>query len=136
VESDFDGYFEIEIPKNVEKLDLIINLNQGNPHAYFKSLKINIQNVKLKNTSKIDLGEINLPSFKSIEIDEYEQLNESEKESCFPIKHYANLLGYWYTNKLENKYLILNCENKITVFKYDPEAKTVSVDWNLIKDCE
>ena len=136
VESDFDGNFEIEIPKNLEKFDLIINLNQGNPHAYFKTLKIIIKNVKIKNTSKIDLGKINLPSFKSIEIDEYEQLNESEKKHCYPIRHYANLLGYWYTNKLENEYIILNCENNITEFEYNPETKIVSVNWNLIKHCE
>ena len=134
VESDFDGNFEIDTPKNIEKFDLIINLYQGNPHTYFKSLKIIIENVN--DTSNIDLGKINLPSFKSIEIDEYEQLSESEKVNCYPIRHYANLLGYRYTNKLENEYLILNCENKITEFEYNPETKTVTVDWNLIKDCE
>lgn len=134
VESDFDGNFEIEIPEKVEKFELIINLNQGNPHAYFKSLKIIIENIK--NTSKIDLGKIILPSFKSIEIDEYEQLSESEKENCYPIYCWTQLLGYTFTNKLENDYLTLNCKNKITEFEYNPVTKTVSVDWNLIKDCE
>ncbi|WP_299436611.1 hypothetical protein [uncultured Maribacter sp.] len=136
VESDFDGNFKIGIPKNAEKFDLILNLNQGNPHTYFKSLKIIIENINLKNTSNIDLGKINLPSFKSIEIAEYEKLNESEKEHCYPIYCWTELLGYTYTNKLENEYLKLNCQQEITDFEYNKKTKTVKVDWKNIKNCE
>jgi hypothetical protein len=125
-ESDFDGYFKLQIQQDKEKDDLIIK---------DRELIVEIRNLEFGN-AKLDLGKIELPTFKSIDIDEYEQLSESEKESCYPIKHYANLLGYWYTNKLEKEYLILNCKNKITEFEYNQETKTVSVDWNLIKDCE
>ncbi len=124
--SDFDGFFELQLPKGTAKGDLIIKDWE---------LSVEIRNLEFK-TTKLDLGKIELPTFKSIDIEEYEQLSESEKESCYPIKHYANLLGYWYTNKLENEYLILNCKNKITEFEYNPNTKTVSVDWNLIKECK
>ncbi len=124
--SDFDGFFELQIPKGTAKGDLIIK---------DWKLSVEIRNLEFEFT-ELELGKIELPIFKSIDIEEYEQLSELEKKSCYPIKHYANLLGYWYTNKLENDYLILNCKNKITEFEYNPETKTVSVEWNLIKDCE
>lgn len=135
VESDFDGNFEIEIPKNVKKFDLTINLNQGNPHVYFKALKIIIENIKIENVSKIDLGKINLPTFKSIEMVEYEQLNETEKENCYPIYCWTELVGYTYTNKLENEFLTLNYQQIITDFEYNIETKTIKVDWKKIKNC-
>ena len=124
--SDFDGFFKLQIPESREKDDLILK-----DHI----LLVEIRNLEF-GFAKIDLGKIELPTFKSISIEEYEQLSQSEKESCYPIKHYANLLGYLYTNKLENEYLILNCKKKITEFEYNPNTKTVSVDWNLIKQCE
>jgi hypothetical protein len=124
--SDFDGFFKLQIPEGTVKGDLILK---------DRELYVEIRNLEFKFV-KLDLGKIELPTFKSIDIEEYEQLSESEKESCYPIKHYANLLGYLYTNKLENEYLILNCKNKITEFEYNPDNKTVSVDWNLIKHCE
>jgi len=126
INSDFDGFFELQIPERIAKADLILK---------DRELSVEIRNLEFEFT-KLDLGKIELPTFKSIDIDEYKKLSELEKKSCYPIKHYTNLLGYWYTNKLENDYLTLNCKNKITEFEYNPETKTVSVDWNLIKDCE
>ncbi|MEC4264572.1 hypothetical protein VOP03_04360 [Muricauda sp. SYSU M84420] len=126
INSDFDGFFELQIPERIAKADLILK---------DRELSVEIRNLEFEFT-KLDLGKIELPTFKSIDIEEYEQLSELEKKSCYPIKHYANLLGYWYTNKLENDYLTLNCKNKITEFEYNPKTKTVSEDWNLIKDCE
>lgn len=124
--SDFDGFFELQTLKGTEKGDLIIK---------YRELSVEIRNLEYRST-KLDLGKIELPTFKSIDVEEYEQLSELEKKSCYPIKHYANLLGYWYTNKLDKDYLILNCKNKITEFEYNPVTKIVSVDWKLIKHCE
>ena len=69
VESDFYGYFNLPIPKGTEKNDLILS-------GY--GITIEIQNVEI-NTTKFDLGKIEFPAFKSIKINEYEKLTESEK---------------------------------------------------------
>ena len=126
VESDFDGHFKLPIPSGTEEKDLIIDLG---------GMIIEIQNVELGN-GKLDLGKIQLPVFKSIEIVEFEQLSESEKASCYPIYCWTELLGYLYSNKLEHKYLTMNCQQKITDFEYDSTTKTVKVEWNSIKDCQ
>ena len=126
VESDFDGYFSIEVPKGNKKNDLIINVYG------LKVLILNIEDEK----GKLNLGKIELPIFKSIEISEFEQLSKKEKESCQPVYHYAQLLGYFYTNKLENEYLLLNCEEKIKNFEYNSETKIITLEWRTIKNCE
>lgn len=134
-ESNFDGYFTIEVPKNNEKFDLIIDLNQGNINDDLRYLKILIKNLKLKSNSKIDLGKLVLPTFKSIEIEEYKNLSKTEKENCYPIYHYTELLGYVYTNELQQNFLILNCQKKIIDFTFDKNNKTIKIDWKIIKDC-
>ena len=126
VESDFDGYFKLPIPTGNDKNSLILNLGV---------MIIEIQNVEI-GTAELDLGKIELPAFKSLEIDEFEQLTESEKEDCYPIYCWTDLLGYIYTSKLENEFLTLNCKQKITDFQYNSITKTIIVDWNLIKGCE
>jgi hypothetical protein len=126
VESDFDGYFKLPIPKGSVKNDLILS-------GY--GMIIEIQNVEF-GTTKLDLGKIELPTFKIIESNGFEKLTESEKENCYPMYCYTQLLGYSYTNELENKYLNLNCKEKITEFVYDPNSKTITIDWNIIKECE
>lgn len=136
VKADFDGVFKLEIPEKTEKVNLIIDLDQEFPNNNFPQLKIIIQNLELTNLLKLDLGKIELPIFKSIGIDEYEQLSESEKESCVASYHWAELNGYYYTNKLENEYLTLNCREKITEFEFNPKTKVITVDWNSIKECE
>ena len=126
VESNFDGYFKLPMPKGNEKNDLIL-CGYG--------MTIEIQNLKFEST-KLDLGKIELPAFKIIESNEFEKLTKSEKENCYPMYCYTELLGYSYTNELENEYLILNCKEKITEFKYNSITKTITVDWNTIKECE
>tara|TARA_R110002126_G_scaffold290629_2_gene448050 strand:+ start:2876 stop:3394 length:519 start_codon:yes stop_codon:yes gene_type:complete len=126
VESDFDGYFSLKVPKGNKKNDLIINVY---------GLKILILNLEYEK-GKLNLGKIELPIFKSIEINEFKQLSEKERESCQPVYHYAQLLGYFYTNKLENEYLILNCEEKIKDFEFNSKTKIITVEWNTIKNCE
>lgn len=126
VESDFDGYFKLPIPKGTEKNDLILSGN---------GITIEIQNVEIE-TTKFDLGKIEFPAFKRIEINEYDKLTESEKENCYPIYHWTELLGYYYTRKLEKDYLILNCNQEITNFKYNSESKTIKIEWNTIRNCK
>ena len=126
IQSDFDGFFELPIPTDHEKSDLIMS---------FGELTLEINNIALDN-KEINLGKIILPEFRSIEIDEYEKLTQSEKENCMPIYCWAELLGYLMMDKLKDDYLQLNCSNKITDFEYDSKSKTVKIDWAIIKDCQ
>ena len=126
VESDFDGFFKSLIPKGNEKNDLILS-------GY--GMTIEIQNF-ISDSTMLDLGKIEIPTFKSIEINEYEQLTEPKKENCYPIYHWTQLIGYTYTLELENDYITLNCEQKITDFEYNSETKTIKINWNIIKNCE
>ncbi len=136
VKTDFDGNFEIQKPSNTEKVNLVIDLANWPVNENFVALKIIIKNLELTELTKIDLGKIHLPDYKSISISEFEQLSESEKESCIATYHWAQLNGYLYTNKLENEYLTLNCKDKITDFEFNLTTKTITVDWKTIKKCE
>lgn len=127
IESNFDGKFELEFPNDIAKTDLVFDLGD---------MTVKIQNFKLDENRKIDLGKITLPGFKNVGIEEYNKLSENDKNNCKPIYHYAQLLGYLNTNKLENKYLTLNCNEGITEFEYNSFQKTVSVDWEKIKNCK
>ncbi|MEN8886168.1 MAG: hypothetical protein ABF246_07240 [Winogradskyella sp.] len=98
-------------------------------------MTIEIQNF-ISDSTMLDLGKIEIPTFKSIEINEYEQLTEPKKENCYPIYHWTQLIGYTYTLELENDYITLNCEQKITDFEYNSETKTIKINWNIIKNCE
>ncbi|MCI2230485.1 hypothetical protein MC378_14995 [Polaribacter sp. MSW13] len=126
VESDFDGYFNLAFPRKNKKNDLIINVY---------GLKILILNIVSKQ-GKLNLGKVELPIFKSIEPSEFEQLSEKERKSCQPVYHYAQLLGYFYTNKLENEFLLLNCKEKIKDFEFNSETKTITIEWKKLKNCE
>ena len=126
VESDFDGYFKLPIPKGTEKNDLILSGN---------GITIEIQNVEI-DTTKFDLGKIEFPALKSIKINEYDKLTETEKENCYPIYHWTELVGYYYTKKLEKDYLTLNCNQEITNSEYNSVNKTIKVDWNTIRNCK
>ena len=136
VESDFDGNFAIEISNNLENVDLVIDLNQVITDSTFRALKIIIKDLKFDDRTKLELGKIELPAFKSIEVSEFERLSKSEQENCYPIYCWTQLLGYSFTNELENEYLILNCEDRITEFEYNPATKIVKIEWDVIKDCK
>lgn len=126
VESDFEGYFKLHIPKGTEKNDLILS-------GY--GITIEIQNVEI-DTTNFDLGKIEFPAFKSIKINEYDKLTETEKENCYPLYHWTELVGYYYTKKLEKDYLTFNCNEEITNFEYNSVSKTIKVEWNTIKNCK
>jgi hypothetical protein len=125
VESDFDGYFKLEIPNGAEKNQLILS-------GY--GMTVEIENLEFD--TKLDLGKIEFPAFKIIEIEEFENLTESEKENCYPLYCWTDLLGYSYTNELENEFIILNCKKRITEFEFNSIDKTITVDWKTIKHCE
>ncbi|APY06835.1 hypothetical protein BWZ20_00590 [Winogradskyella sp. J14-2] len=136
IESDFNGNFSIETDEELKSLDLIIDLNHSSSENSLKTLKIIIKSLKLDKKRKLNLGKIELPTFENIEITEFEKLTKSEKKECFPIYCWTELLGYINTNQLENEYLTLNCKKKIRDFNYNSKLKTVTVEWELIKDCE
>jgi hypothetical protein len=127
VESDFDGYFTIPIPSKNLRYNLIIKTHL--------ELTIEIQNLELKG-DKLDLGEIKLPIYKVIDSDEYTQLTKLEKENCYPIYCWTQLLGYYFTNELEKNNLTLNCKENISKFEFNSSSKRVIVDWNEIKHCK
>ena len=126
VMADFDGNFVLPLESDIKNNSLIIS---------YAGLSIEMKNIEFSN-GKLDIGKFEIPYFKDISITEFEQLSESEKENCLPTYCWGQLLGYFSTNKLEKEYLTLNCKEKITKFEFNPTTKTVTVDWNKIKECE
>ena len=61
INSDFDGFFELQIPERITKADLILK---------DRELSVEIRNLEFEFT-KLDLGKIELPTFKIIDIEEY-----------------------------------------------------------------
>lgn len=125
VESDFDGHFELPYSTESKNKDLILSLGY---------MIIEIQNIDL-NKDKLDLGKIILPIFKDISIEEFEQLSDFDKENCKPVFHWTQLIGYYNTNKLEEKFILLNCQQKITEFDFNQVTKKIIINWNVIEKC-
>lgn len=136
--SDFDGNFSLSISEGQNKFDILISNLNPEWIENWKGISILIKNVDLNNSSELILGKIILPEFKSIETKEFESLTKEEKEQCRPIYHYTNLLGYEYSNELENEKLILNCANGLSSDKYefDKMTKLISINWIDIKNCK
>ncbi len=126
VMADFDGNFVLPIESKIENCNLVIS---------YSGLSIEIKNIELIE-GKLNIGNFEIPYFEDISITEFELLTEREKENCLPIYHWAQLLGYLNTKKIDTDYLTLNCEKKIKEFEYNPQTKTVLIDWNLIKLCK
>jgi len=125
VMTDFDGKFSLLVGSS-KKVDLSF---------YFSQLILIIKNIELVD-HKLNLGNIHLPNFKMISIAEYKKLGESEKANYIEINHYVQLLGYMSTNELENNYLDLGCEEKMTEFEFDSSIKTITVDWEQKRKCK
>ena len=129
--SDANGEVELKIPTN-KKLSEI----------YFETLNgliVRIKNVPINSNKKLNLGQIIMPEFKYISIEEYNSLTREQKTECIPDAHYADIYGYLYSNELEYDYLILKCiktNKKIKDFNFDPKSKIITLDWNTFKDCE
>ena len=125
-QSDFNGNFRLQISGQIKNVDLILDLGE---------MQVEINGFGL-DQSRLDLGKLVLPEFKSISIAEFDNLSDSEQESCREIYHWTQLVGYYDTNKLENNFLILNCKNRIIDFEFNPTKKTVTVDWSSMKACK
>ncbi|MBC3758241.1 hypothetical protein H7U19_07490 [Hyunsoonleella sp. SJ7] len=126
VRSDFDGNFSLPFESRAKNDVLVIS---------YIDLSLEIRNIDF-NKGSINIGSFEMPSFKYISTENYEKLSDVEKENCHPTYCWGQLLGYYYTNKLEKEYLKLNCKEKITEFEFNPNTKTILVDWDLIKACK
>jgi len=125
VMSDFDGEFTLPIKSEIKRDDLLIT---------YVDLKVIIKNIDLS-TGELNMGQIHMPFFKSIEIEEYEKLSKLDKENCIGIYCWGNLLGYYDEAQLENNSLTLNCNQAIVDYTYDSKVKTITIDWSVIKNC-
>lgn len=123
--SDFDGNFSLPIESGIKNDNLMIS---------FIGLTIEIKNIELS-SGQINIGDFEIPYFKYVTATDFDRLSDIEKENCLPTYCWGQLLGYYFTNKLEHDYLTLNCKEKVTEFEFNPSIKTISVDWNLIQTC-
>jgi hypothetical protein len=129
--SDSNGEFELKIPSNIAISDLYFETLLG--------LTIRIKNVPINPNKQLNLGKIYLPEFKYISKGDYKKLSKKQQKECIEDRHYADIYGYSYTNKLEKEYLILKCiksQKKITDFLFDQTTKTITLDWNIFSNCE
>lgn len=122
VESKEDGSFILPIPIETDKSELIL---------HDVRLTVEIQNINIRTTT-LDLGKIEFPNYKYLEIAEYELLTDAEKKSCFPLTCWTQILGYYTTDFLEKDYILIN-DKRITDFVYCSSSKTIKVEWNIIK---
>lgn len=123
VSADFDGNFSLPVDSKTANNTIIIS---------YVGLNLEIKNIEL-NDGALNIGNIELPYFKHIP--DLDKLSDKEKENCLPTYCWGQLLGYFNTNKLENEYIILNCKERVTEFEFNSTNKTITVDWDLIKDC-
>jgi hypothetical protein len=124
--TDSEGNFELKLPKI--KNDIFILSSW---------ISIEIKNVP--GSKKIKIGEISLPMRKSISVEEYENLSSTEKELCIPIRHWTQLLGYEFKNKLSETCLTIKCgqiKYEICEFKFDVENQKVIIDWEKVVICK
>jgi len=134
-ESDFDGIYSLKIPNGGNKTDITFITER---------ISILIKNINLKNLSKLNLGKILIPNYKTISIKEYKELNEIEKKNCKPIYHWAQHIGYTlmefeFENDLSKKYVIWQCgktEKHISNFEFDEFNKRITIDWKESNICE
>lgn len=122
-QSDFDG--EFELPINSKADNLIISYN---------GLNLKVLNFDLFE-KEIDIGRLEMPFFKSIEIEEFNTLSDLRRKDCLPIRHWTQLLGYFDISQLQKETIKFNCQNNITDFSYKSETKTISVNWKVIENC-
>lgn len=125
VVTDFDGLFKLKLDSKQTTNDLLIK---------YDDLIVEVTNINFTK-EELNLIDFHMPMFKNIDVREYQQLSKSDKEHCFPIYCWAQLLGYTNHNRLENEKLQFNCKEKTEDFIFDPKKKTVKVNWDRIKKC-
>lgn len=129
--SDVNGEFELKISPEKCFSDLYFETLNG--------LIVRIKDVPIKPYKQLNLGQITMPDFKYISIDEYNKLTREQKKECIPDRHYWDIYGYSYSNELEDEYLILKCvksDKKIKDFSFDPKSKTITLTWNVFNSCK
>ncbi|RED48975.1 hypothetical protein [Seonamhaeicola aphaedonensis] len=123
--SDFDGNFQLDIPKRIEK---------GNVIFQYVDLAIKIENFKFK-TSIIDLGKVIIPLLKHIDPSEYIKLPKEKQKNIQPVTCWGQILGYIKKDVLEEDSLILNCNKKIENYSFNSKTGTIVLDYSEIRDC-
>ncbi|SFU45423.1 hypothetical protein SAMN05216480_10430 [Pustulibacterium marinum] len=98
-------------------------------------LKVVLQHIPLSNDS-IALGTIAFPVFNFIGENQYETLTDLEKKYCYKVYCYGSFLGYTDTSQLKQGFVPITCIDPITDFKYDPATLTVTVAWEVLKNCK
>lgn len=115
-----------------------LTLTKQNNHIFILSdISIEIKNIP--NNEEVNIGEIFIPKWKSIEVEEYLKLSNKEKKYCKPIYHWTQLIGYEYTNQLSEPCITLKCEQttyKICDFRFNHRKQKIIIDWKKIKPCK
>lgn len=128
-EADLDGYFSIQIPDKLDKYDVLIEAG---------SMTFKIVNVT-QTLRSIKMDTVELPTLKSISIDDYNKLVKIEKARYLPVYHWSNLLGYYDSFTLSRNYISFYCSGKeyqTAQFTFDPESRMISIDAMNIINCD
>ena len=118
-----NGEFALHFKHSEEKFPVIIE--------YPFSPTLYIYGVDYDKDS-IDLGKVELVFNKMISIEEYKRTSKSDRIHIEPIKHYTNLLGYVYKNKVDSIDLISKCKDlngNLLPYKYDSSKNQISISY-------
>lgn len=126
--SNFEGDFKLRIKDTLSTKTLNIQ---------FEGLKIQILNCPLNSESTLELGNVILPKYKKVSIDEYKQMKRRYRKQCVPIYNSGTITGYISKTEIENDALILRCsEGKVILnFTLDPKTKIITLDWDTFMNC-
>ncbi|MFP9112843.1 hypothetical protein ACLI1A_02805 [Flavobacterium sp. RHBU_3] len=125
---DFDGNFSVNLPTDNSVRELIFEVY---------NIKFKIVNIP-KDLYKINLGIIELPGRKSIDLRQYELLSAEQKNDYYPVYHYANLLGYEHKALLDKDYILLTCngvQKQIKEFSFDWKTNMITIYANKLTFC-
>lgn len=123
--TNYNGSFSTELTK---KLNRILILESW----------ISIEIINIPKDVKTNLGSIEIPMRKSVEIREYNNFTEDEKKNLQAVHHNIQLLGYEYRDRLENSKLTFTCNNikfELDKFKFDVKKQKVIIDFKDLKPC-
>jgi len=133
-ETDFDGYFEFNTSSKEANFDLIIHMEVT---GYVEDSQLSIVIKNIPKESKINLGQIYIPEYKSVSINKYKKLSKSEKENCRALYHYNTFLTYVKIDEFKEGELKLNCSKnqKTNDFKTDMDNRSIYIKWERIFEC-
>ncbi|MFP9116819.1 hypothetical protein ACLI08_03420 [Flavobacterium sp. RNTU_13] len=125
---DFDGNFSVNLPTDNPVIELIFKVYD---------FKVKIVNIP-KDLNKINLGIIELPERKSIDLRQYELLSAEQKKDYYPVNHYANFLGYEHKTLLDKDYILFTCNGlskQVKEFSFDWKMGMITIDARKITYC-